>query len=87
MPGANSIWGSGSSDVFAVGSGGTILHYSRIPGDVDGDGHVDIVDLLILADSWGKSSGDIGYDSACDFTGDGAIDILDLLILARRWGT
>ncbi len=83
--GLSGVWGSGPSDVFAVGGGGTILHYTRIQGDLDGDGHVDVVDLLTFADSWSKSTGDIGYDPACDFNSDGTVDTRDLLILAEHW--
>lgn len=58
-----------------------------IPGDVDGDGHVDATDLLILAGSWGKSTGQSGFGGRCDFNNDGSVNVVDLLILADNWGT
>jgi hypothetical protein len=55
-------------------------------GDINGDGSVDVVDLLYLADAWGSASSDASYNSACDFNGDGSVDIVDLLMLAGNFG-
>ncbi len=60
---------------------------ATVPGDVNGDDHVDAADLLILADSFGLKPGDPGYDMRCDSNADGCVDVTDLLILARCWGT
>ncbi len=59
---------------------------SAVAGDVDGDGHVNAVDLLAMAHSWNRSSGQAGFDSRCDFNGDGAVNALDLLVMAKGWG-
>lgn len=59
---------------------------TAIPGDVNGDGHVDVVDLLYFADAWGKLLGQTGYNAGCDFNGDGSVDVLDLLVMAAHWG-
>jgi hypothetical protein len=56
------------------------------PGDVDGDGHVDVVDLLYLVDAFGSVTGDANYDPRCDFNGDGSVDVVDLLILVENFG-
>ena len=57
---------------------------SRIPGDADEDGDVDINDLSALASNWGETSG-MGWDDG-DFDGDGDVDINDLSALASNWG-
>ncbi len=57
-----------------------------VAGDIDGDGHVDVTDLLTLASSWGYSLGDRGYDPKCDFNSDSSVDVVDLLSLAENWG-
>ena len=57
-----------------------------IIGDVAGDGHVDVNDLLAMAQCWALHLGDRGYDPKCDFNGDGSIDVIDLLLLADNWG-
>jgi hypothetical protein len=56
-------------------------------GDINGDWHVDVADLLILAASFGRRTGDPGFDARCDFNADDAVDVSDLLILAGNWGT
>jgi subtilisin family serine protease len=50
-------------------------------GDLNGDGSVDVLDLLILLDAWGPAA---GHDA--DLNGDDAVDVLDLLILLDAWG-
>jgi hypothetical protein len=57
------------------------------PGDVDGDGHVDVVDLLYLVDSFGLILGDGGFDPRCDFNHDDSVDVVDLLDLVFNFGT
>ena len=57
-----------------------------VAGDVNGDGQVDVMDLLRMADSWAKNLGQRGYDPRCDLNADGAVDVVDLLILADAWG-
>jgi hypothetical protein len=56
------------------------------PGDVDGDGHVDVVDLLWLVDAFGSVTGDASFNWACDFNDDGSVDVVDLLIMVENWG-
>ena len=56
-----------------------------IPGDVNGDGVVDVVDLLYLVDAFGSATGDANYNADCDFNDDGFVDVVDLLILVENW--
>lgn len=53
-------------------------------GDLDGNGVVDVFDLLILLDAWG-ACGDPA-DCPADLTGDGTVDVFDLLVLLDNWG-
>ena len=55
-------------------------------GDIDGDGHVDVSDLLMLVNSWGRAAGQAGFDARCDLDGDGRVGILDLLVVVNNWG-
>jgi len=52
--------------------------------DVDGDGIVDITDLLAVLGSWGPCppAGDCAPDLDCD----GIVGIVDLLVLLNLWG-
>ena len=56
----------------------------QVPGDLTGDGVVDVSDLLVLLSAWGGCPS----GSACpaDLTGDGAVDVSDLLALLGNWG-
>ena len=52
-----------------------------IPGDVDGDGDVDVVDLLAIIAAWGPCPG-----CPADVNGDGLVNVTDLLITIANWG-
>jgi len=49
-------------------------------GDISGDNHVDVTDLLIVIAYWGSNSsnGDVNFD--------GIVDVSDLLIVVGNWG-
>ena len=49
------------------------------PADCNGDGVVNVSDLLLIIDAWGTSSG-------CDINQDGIIDVIDLLDVVGNWG-
>ena len=66
---------------------GTLTVVPPLPGDIDGDGHVDVVDLLLLVDAFGSVTGDANYDARCDFNHDGSVDVVDLLDLVYNFGT
>jgi hypothetical protein len=55
----------------------------RLPGDVDGDGAVNVVDLLALLGQWGPCPGE-GV-CAADFDGDGVVGIVDFLVVLGNW--
>ena len=48
--------------------------------DIDGDGEVDVADILILIANWGSS------DPAYDLDGNGTVSVSDLLLLIAAWG-
>jgi hypothetical protein len=55
-------------------------------GDADGDGLVDVVDLLYMVAAFGSVKGDAQYDPRCDTSLDGAVDVVDLLAMVDNWG-
>lgn len=57
-----------------------VLCGTPCPGDVDGDGRVDVTDLLAVISQWGGSGG------SADVDGDGYVDVADLLIVIGNWG-
>jgi choice-of-anchor B domain-containing protein len=52
-----------------------------LPGDVTGNGIVDVDDLLAVINAWGACAG-----CAADLTGNGVVDVDDLLEVINNWG-
>jgi hypothetical protein len=52
------------------------------PWDLNGDGEVNVLDLLDLLGAWGPNPG-----HPADFNGDGEVNVLDLLELLGNWGS
>ncbi len=57
-----------------------------MPGDVSGDGDVDVGDLAIVAYYYGKTSEDEDWHLArvADFNGDNRVDFIDLAFVAQK---
>ena len=55
------------------------------PGDLNGDGMVDVLDLLAVLSAWGPCP---DPPTACpgDINHDDAVDVLDMLALLKAWG-
>jgi murein tripeptide amidase MpaA len=57
---------------------------SGIPGDVNNDGIVDVIDLLALLGAWGPCPAP-PMGCPADVNGNGAVEIADLLTLLANW--
>jgi len=55
-------------------------------GDLNADDIVDILDIVIVAASFGSSVGQPSYDQNADINNDGAVDIFDIVIVAAYFG-
>jgi predicted lipoprotein with Yx(FWY)xxD motif len=55
-----------------------------IPGDVNGDGVVNILDVQVIAAHWGQRVPPAPANA--DVNGDGVINILDVAVIAAHWG-
>jgi chitodextrinase len=53
-----------------------------VAGDANNDGHVNFLDLSIMASTWQGTT-----DLRADFNHDGIVNFLDLSIMASHWGT
>jgi len=78
-------------DPGVVSQGGTFIpepggEPERIPGDANGDDRVNHLDLLKLILSYGKNSGDAGYDPDADLNDDGNVNKDDVIILWKNFG-
>jgi len=56
-------------------------HKVSIYGDINGDGTIDVLDLLELIAAWGEC----GDPCESDLNGDGTVDVNDLLELVAQW--
>ena len=63
---------------------GSTSTVTPMPGDRNGDGVVNCADLDIAKASFGKRTGESGFDPRADVNGDGIVNILDLSIVARQ---
>jgi len=82
--------GNGVNDVAVLNSGSgsvsilmNLTPPPPVPGDLNGDGVVDLADLLILLATWGPCA-DPG-DCPADFDMNGEVDLADLLFLLGAW--
>jgi len=59
----------------------------KIPGDIDGNGIVNMVDMSQVSAHWypGPPVGVLGYDANVDVNGDGAINMLEVAIISANW--
>jgi hypothetical protein len=69
-----------------AGSTNVISVTYNVAGDVTGDGHVDVEDLLTLVYTFGLNIGDPGFDAAADINKDSSVDVVDLLLLVEHFG-
>ena len=60
--------------------------YPRIPGDVDGNGMVNMLDLYRIALHYGSTPGHPRWDPNCDVDGNNMINMLDLYVTAINFG-
>ncbi len=73
-------------EIFVAGISGAItLITPNILGDVNGDGAINIIDLLAVISAWGPCP---PAPAGCpaDQNGDGQANVLDLLIVIGNWG-
>ena len=65
---------------------GGLYRYRPIPGDMNNDGKVNILDLGLVARAYGTRPGDPYWNGDADFNHDNIINILDLIPVARNYG-
>jgi hypothetical protein len=56
---------------------------TSVPGDVDGDGHVNTKDIAILLKYWNQT---VPVNTNGDLNGDGQVTTIDIAVLLKNWG-
>jgi hypothetical protein len=59
---------------------------TTIPGDINGDGKVNLSDLVTLAVAYGSTPGSPKWKPTADLSGNGKVDLADLVLLATHYG-
>lgn len=83
IPGGYELWMSCPSRGIAVLA---VTSTPDLPGDLDGDGDVDLADLSQLLSAFGSCEGDGMFDPAADIDGDGCVGLSDLSALLTDYG-
>jgi hypothetical protein len=60
--------------------------FSRLFGDVSGNGSVNALDYSAFRGAFGKTSADAAYNPAFDFDGSGVVNALDYNQFRSRFG-
>lgn len=58
----------------------------RIPGDISGDGIVNVLDAIQFGNQFGLQQGDIGWNGDADMNLDGKVNVLDMILLGHYFG-
>ena len=57
-----------------------------VSGDTNGDGNMDIYDIVRLTSIYGAKRGEPGFNPNCDIDGNDVINIYDVVIATSRYG-
>jgi len=85
------IEGNYSFYIYAIDANGNgnksnVMNFTVCPiWDINMDGRINVLDLIIVAMHFGSHEGEAGYDESVDLNNDGDINILDLIIVALQW--
>jgi PKD repeat protein len=63
-----------------------VVTVTRLIGDLNGDGKVDMKDIAIVAKVFSTQHGDPNWNPIADLNGDGKVDMKDIAIVAKRFG-
>ena len=63
----------------------TVNFGTQLEGNTNNDRQVNALDFSLLATSYGKSTGDIGFDQSADFNESGQVNALDFSLLTASY--
>jgi hypothetical protein len=71
--------------LFRVATGQRLVILETRTGDLNGDGVIDVIDLLLMLGAWGQCP-DPPAECQADIDGTGSVNVTDLLMLLAEWG-
>jgi hypothetical protein len=77
----------GTVTILVAGRGSSTGSYTvetTLPGDVNGDGHVDLADVPAFAKAYVSKTRDPAYNLAADYNQNGIINLNDALVMERN---
>ncbi len=70
----------------SIGLAQTPVMIKPIPGDINNDGRVDLVDMRLVAKAYGTRHGDTYWDPRADLNRDNLISVFDLVLVSKNYG-
>ncbi len=64
----------------------SVFFGAQVPGDLNGNNTVNVIDLSLMSIAFGSSSGDSNYDPLADYNCNGTINVADISILNGGFG-
>ena len=77
------LFGDGSKNAEFTSPEAIYVTLPKPPGDLNGDGVANCVDLALAKFSFNKRAGQPGFDARADVNGDGAVDIKDWTLMTQ----
>jgi hypothetical protein len=74
------------ASMIAIAFSARVAFAATLPGDINDDGKVDGLDIVLIAKYWGSAQGDGRYDAQYDLNGDNKIDGADIAVIAAEFG-
>lgn len=51
----------------------------------NGDGRVDVVDIMLVVAAWNCAVGDPCYETRCDINDNGLVNLVDVMQVVGKW--
>jgi parallel beta-helix repeat protein len=64
----------------------TLIPLPTIPGDINGDGFVEMMDYWVISQAYGSQPGDPNWNPDADINGDGMVELTDFWIISQHFG-